>query len=317
MPHSGGKHNKHNGKHPNQNSQLDDINVAQTQQWQDQVHNVWLETNAKIYKLTHLNFSTTLIQCSRLIKYLGGHLDSCLTFQEHVKQKCKAAMLNFTKIKAIRPSLTAATCHTLVLMLYISHLDYANALLYGVTKKLTYEYQRIQNMCAKLVPNKCKYDSATECLKQLHWLPIEQRIQCKILVITHKALTSHAPKYIQELINIKAAPCRQPRSGSSGRLLSAPNIKKKHLSPDHSAMLHWHYGTPYQDCFGMKLPPPYSEKTLKHTSSKKLSTCKAHEKVSHCILFSALYQMLYYYYYYYYYLFLSFLDFLFGSFCTT
>ena len=61
-------------------------------------------------------------------------------------------------------------------------------------------------MCAKLVLNKHKYDSTTECLKQLHWLPIKQRIQHKILVITHKALTGYMPKYIQELINVKVAP---------------------------------------------------------------------------------------------------------------
>ena len=115
-------------------------------------------------------------------------------------------MLNFIKIKAIRPSLTMAACHTLVLMLWISHLDYANALLYGMTKKLKSKYQRIQNMCAKLVLNKQKYDSATKCLQELHWLPIEQRIQHKILLITYKALSGQAPKYIQELIKIKT-PC--------------------------------------------------------------------------------------------------------------
>ena len=109
-------------------------------------------------------------------------------------------MLNFIKIKAIRPSLTASACHTLVLMLCISHLDYANALLYGMTKKLKSKYQRIQNMCAKLVLNKKKYDSATKCLQELHWLPIKQRIQHKILLMTHKALSGQAPKYIQELI---------------------------------------------------------------------------------------------------------------------
>ena len=80
-------------------------------------------------------------------------------------------MLNFIKIKAIRPSLTTSACHTLVLMLCISHLDYANALLYEMTKKLKSKYQRIQNMCAKLVLNKQKYDSATKCIRELHWLP--------------------------------------------------------------------------------------------------------------------------------------------------
>ena len=78
---------------------------------------------------SHLNFGTTPIQHSNLIKFLSGHLDSSLPFKEHVKQKCKAAMLNFIKIKAIRPSLPAAACHTLVLMLCISHLDYVNTLL--------------------------------------------------------------------------------------------------------------------------------------------------------------------------------------------
>ena len=142
----------------------------------------------------HLSFGKTPIQQNNLIKYLGGHLDSCLTFEEHVKQMCKAAMLNFIKIKAIRPSLTAATCHTLVLMLYISHLDYANALLYGMTKKLKSKYQRIQNMCAKLVLNKQKYNTTTNCLKEMHWLPIEKRIQHKILLITHKVISGKAPQ---------------------------------------------------------------------------------------------------------------------------
>ena len=174
----------------------------------------------------HLNFGTTPIQWSNLVKYLGGYLDSCLTFEEHVKQKCKTAMLNFIKIKAIRPSLTASACHTLVLMLCISHLDYANALLYGMTKKLKSIYQRIQNMCTKLVLNKKKYDSTKKFLQDLHWLPIKQRIQHKILLLTHKTLSGQAPKYIQELIKIKT-PCRQLRSGHSGRLLCTPNIQRQ------------------------------------------------------------------------------------------
>ena len=148
-------------------------------------------------------------------------------------------------------------------------------------------------MCAKLVLNKKKYDSATKYLRELHWLPIEQRIQHKILLISHKALSGQAPKYIHELIKIKT-PCRQLRSRSSGRLLSTPNIKKKHSPLGHSAMLVWYHGTPYHHTFERRTPLPYSRNTLKHIFLKKLSTCKAHEIVSYCILITALYQMLYY-----------------------
>ena len=134
-------------------------------------------------------------------------------------------MLNFTKIKVIRPSLNATTCITLVLMLCISHLDYSNATLYRITKKLLQKCQRIQNMCAKFLLNKHKYDSATECLKQLQWLPIDQQIQYKILVITQKSLNGNAPKYIQALKE-KQAPRRSLRSRSSGRL-HTPRIWKE------------------------------------------------------------------------------------------
>ena len=36
----------------------------------------------------------------------------------------------------------------------------------------------------------------------LHWLPIEQQIQFKILTITYKGINNTAPKYIMDLIEI-------------------------------------------------------------------------------------------------------------------
>ena len=87
----------------------------------------------------------------------------------------------------------------LVLMLCISHLDYGNALLYGLPKKSINRLQTIQNMCAKLVQQNSKYSSTTQALIDLHWLPIEQKIQFKMLTITYKAINSNAPKYINDL----------------------------------------------------------------------------------------------------------------------
>ena len=64
----------------------------------------------------------------------------------------------------------------------------------------------------------------------LHWLPIEQRIKHKILLITHKALDCKAPEYIEELIKIKT-PCRQLRSSQSERLLCIPSLQRKTFTP--------------------------------------------------------------------------------------
>ena len=37
-------------------------------------------------------------------------------------------------------------------------------------------------------------------MKELHWLPIEQRIEFKILILTFKALQKNAPKYLSDLL---------------------------------------------------------------------------------------------------------------------
>ena len=88
-------------------------------------------------------------------------------------------------------------------MLCISHLDYSNAILYGIPNKTLNKFQRIQNMCAKLALARSKYHSLTESLKALHWLPIQLRIQFKILTVTHRCINNSAPKYLQELISDK------------------------------------------------------------------------------------------------------------------
>ena len=75
-------------------------------------------------------------------------------------------MLTF-QIKSIRKYLTKAATEILVLSRVVSHLDYCNL----IAKIELTKMQRIQNMCAKLVLSRGKYDSAKQALFDLHWLP--------------------------------------------------------------------------------------------------------------------------------------------------
>ena len=59
-----------------------------------------------------------------------------------------------------------------------------------------------------------KYDSITPVLRHLHWLPVKERIDFKILVMVFKALHGSAPNYIQELVT-PYNPRRALRSASS------------------------------------------------------------------------------------------------------
>ena len=89
-------------------------------------------------------------------------------------------------------------------MLRTTHLDYGNVMLYGLPSSTLRKYQTIQNSCAKLILHKNRYLSSSWALKKLHWLPIQQRIEHKILMITFKSITGMAPKYLQDLISIKS-----------------------------------------------------------------------------------------------------------------
>ena len=72
-----------------------------------------------------------------ITRYLGAYLDSEINFREHIKNKCKAAMINLLKIKATRKFVTKEACAKLTISLVILHLDYENSLLVGLPQVTT------------------------------------------------------------------------------------------------------------------------------------------------------------------------------------
>ena len=137
-------------------------------------------------------------------------------------------MANIIKIKSICKTFsTQDAATTLLLMLCISHLDYANAVLYNIPEKTSHKYQTIQNICTKIALNKSKYSSSTKALKTLHWLPVHQQIQYKILTLMFKCIHNSAPVYIQELVTIKQNARENMRSNNKGTLLKVPKVKRE------------------------------------------------------------------------------------------
>ena len=112
-------------------------------------------------------------------------------------------------------------------MFYISHLDYGNALLYGLPQKSENWYQLVQNICAKLDLNRSKYSSSVDALCTLHWLPIEERIQFKILTLTYKCLENKSLKCLTDLILVKKPRKENLQSDSNGKLLEIPHIRRQ------------------------------------------------------------------------------------------
>ena len=116
---------------------------------------------------------------------------------------CKSAFYRLRKIRLIRKHLTFDSAQLLVQVLVASKLDYCNSLLNGLAKnvikqlqpgcnKLAYYalFQRVHNAAACVVtlsPKICHITPACN-LANFHWLPIDLRIEFKILTVTYKTL---------------------------------------------------------------------------------------------------------------------------------
>ena len=133
-----------------------------------------IRQHLKKYTTNSLKILGENIEKSEVIRYLSECLDSTLTFKQHIKTKCKSAMLNLFKILSIRRYLDKETLTQLTVTLCLSHLDYANGLLIGLPDCSMMLMQKVQNMAAKVVLNLKKQDISTDAIKALHWLPIRQ-----------------------------------------------------------------------------------------------------------------------------------------------
>ena len=155
-----------------------------------------------------LKVNDNMVPVSNTIKYLGAWLDKHPSFKTHIKKKCQTAMMNLQRIKIIHHMLSQEVCHQVILGLVMSHLDYVNAILINLPQREIHKLQRIQNMSAKIVLCKSKYESSWESLWELHWLPIHRWIQHKILTLVYKCMNGLAP---DNLINL---PPMHPNSQS-------------------------------------------------------------------------------------------------------
>ena len=70
-------------------------------------------------------------------------------------------------------------------------------------------------------------DSTTECLKELHLFPIQQRIDFKILILVFKSLNKQTQKYLQKLIFKKEQRGEGLRSSNKHNLLEVTTTKRK------------------------------------------------------------------------------------------
>ena len=111
-----------------------------------------------------------------------------MSFTEHINKMCKKDSYATSLIGRIRKKLPLDGLKMLVNPLVISRLDYCNSLSWDIPKYRRNKLRRIQNTAARMITEAFSSDDITHIFKSLHWLPVEARVNFKILLITYKIL---------------------------------------------------------------------------------------------------------------------------------
>ena len=128
-------------------------------------------------------------------------MDNYLEMKAQITNIVKAESFVIYKISCLRKYLDRKSMERLIHAFVSSRIDYCNSLLYGLPANDITKLQRVQNSADRLLTRSKKYDHITPILRELHWLPIQQRLKYKIALFTFKALHGMAPEYITELLS--------------------------------------------------------------------------------------------------------------------
>ncbi len=132
----------------------------------------------------------------------------------------------------------------------------------GLPKGSLVKLQLIQNAAARVLMKLKKREHTTPVLMELHWLPVHQRIDYKILTLVYKALHNLTPSYISDCLS-RYIPNRMLRSSSAG-LLAYYTVKLKRSGGTSFS----HYAPKIWNC----LPNEVRESTSIHIFKKRVKT---------------------------------------------
>ena len=158
-----------------------------------------------------------------LLTILASSLTLTCLFSEQINSVSKSCHFHIRDIRRIRHPLPLSAATALANSLVSSKLDYCNSLYSGISQSNLNKLQRIQNSLARIITNTSKYQHSTPTLKKLHWLPIKQRIDYKLCLLTYKTLTNQQPTH---LYNSLSFPSHSVSTRSSDSLvLSIPYVR--------------------------------------------------------------------------------------------
>ena len=192
---------------------------------------IWFGTKHSLAKRDTDRLLSLLLSLTELtsVRNLGFVIDQELIMKDHITKLCQSCYYQLRQIHTVRHSLTSSAIQTLVHAFICTRVDFANSLLYGTSAYLLDRLQSVLNSAARLILRIGKYDPISAAIRRdLHWLPIQFRIQYKLNSITRNCLVGRAPEYLIELCHsVNDIPARRNLRSSSQAQLLVPRYRKE------------------------------------------------------------------------------------------
>ena len=131
---------------------------------------------------------------------IGVTFDPFFKMDQQASSICRIVNFHLRNISRIRRFIDHDTCAHAVRSLVLSCLDYGNSLLGSIFQHNVQRLQKLQNRAARLVFCADKRTSAAPLLRDLHWLPVQQRINFKILLHVYNCVNELGPTYLSDIL---------------------------------------------------------------------------------------------------------------------
>lgn len=153
--------------------------------------------------------STQVQPTNGAFKNLGTLMQSDASLDAHIASVTKNCYMHLHNIGRIKQYLNRETLETIMHSFVSAKFDYCNALFLGLPRDRLKKLQKIQNAAARMLTGTGLRDHMTPVLCDLHWLPVEQRVQFKVLLTVHKCIHhDHPSSSLADSIILDARPHR-------------------------------------------------------------------------------------------------------------
>ena len=173
---------------------------------------------ARIENSPTITFMGESLRCRDHVRNLGVTIDSCLTWENHVKiiqDRCFGILIGLYHAKKLLPK---ELLPRIIDALVMSHIRYGLQVYGNAGRELIKKIEKIVRFAARVISGRGKYEHISDVISQLGWLGVQQLIDYSDLCLLHKVLTTGMPAVLDAHLSFNRD-CRDRRTRQSHHLV--------------------------------------------------------------------------------------------------